>query len=111
MSIFFWKNNKAIDSFSNSLASELYSSVQADDMKKYFQASSKDIKKDKTLKNVEVTLLNSLKQLQQFRLTHSLGTYGKARLLMKFNERLDELGYDAATIKKLKELILIKLPG
>lgn len=110
MNIFFWKKNTAIDAFANSSASELYSNLGPEQASAYFKATKKDIKKEKSLKQSEVILFNSLKEMQQFRVTHALGAYGKARLLLKFNERLEELGYDSRVIEGIKDLILLKMP-
>jgi hypothetical protein len=110
MSIFFWKKNIEIDAFANSLASELYSNLGPEQVSAYFKATKQEIKRDKLFKQVEMILFNSLKEMQQFRVTHALGTYGKARLLLKFNERLEELGYDNKAINGIKDLVLLKMP-
>lgn len=112
MNILFWKTNKQIDEFSNRLATELYSSVQPDEIRRFFDsASKKKARKDKSLKRIDTELSSTLNQLRQFQLTHGLGVYGKARLLLQFNDRLQELGYDQQSIASLKELILIRSPG
>ena len=110
MSLFFWKKNKGIDIFANKLANELFSSVQPQSIKDYFHASSKDKSAKKNKKNVDANIQGIIKQIQQFRVTHSLGTYGKARLQLKFNERLKELGYDKDSVSKLNEFILVNTP-
>lgn len=109
MSIFFWKKNKSIDIFANELANDFYSYVQPKLVKDYFQSAlikGKEGKKNK--KVVEDNLQSLVKQIQQYRVTGNLGTYGKARFQLKFDERLRELGYDKETVTKLSEFVLIK---
>ena len=111
MFLSFWKKNKSIDIFANELANELFSSIQPKEFDEYFNSSSKKDKiVKKNRKKIDVHINNIIKQIQQFRMTHSLGVYGKARLQLKLNERLEELGYDKETVRSLKEIILVKIP-
>ncbi len=105
MPILFWKKNRLIDVFATDVANELYSFVQPQSVQDYFTSASKG-KKDK--KKIESFLNGIIKQMRQFRLTHALGVYGKARLQLKFNERLSELGYDKDVIARLNQLILVR---
>lgn len=110
MKLFFWKKNQAIDIFANNIANDLFSAVQPQSISAYFQASSKDKAAKKDRKKVETNVANVIKQIQQFRATNSLGTYGKARLQLGFNRRLQELGYDEDVISELNEFILVRMP-
>lgn len=110
MNLFFWKKNQTIDIFASKIANDLFSAVQPQSIRDFFQGAAKDKNAKKSRKTVEVNLQNVTKQIQQFRVTNSLGTYGKARLQLKFNERLKELGYDSDIVSKLNEFILVKIP-
>jgi hypothetical protein len=110
MNLFFWKQNQVIDVFANNIANDLFSVVQPQSISEFFLTSSKDTQARKSRKNIETRIYNVIKQIKQFRITNSLGTYGKARLQLKFNERLKELGYDPEVVGKLNELILVSLP-
>jgi hypothetical protein len=108
MSLFFWKKNKNIDTSASNVANEFYSYISPSSVKKYFESSPDKSKQDKKLrKAVETQLLTLVNQIHQQRITLDLGTYGKARFQLKFNERLKELGYDSVTVSKLSEYILI----
>lgn len=111
MSLFFWKKNKNIDIFASDLANDFYSYIQPASVKAYFQSALKKGKEDKKIKKVvEDNLQNLVKKIQQYRVTANLGTYGKARFQLKFNERLKELGYDKDTVTRLSEYILTRTP-
>jgi hypothetical protein len=108
MGIFFWKKTRIIDAFANAVAEDLFSHVQPEKARLHFYGSSSQSKK-KNFK-IEQKLFGVIKQMQQFREANSLGVYGKARLQMKFNERLQELGYDTSVTDKLDEIILLRRP-
>ena len=110
MSIFFWKKNKIIDVFANELANDFYSHVDSEKVRLYFGKGLKGKEHKKDKKKLETNLLNLTKQIQQFRITNELGTYGKARFQLKFNSRLQELGYEESTVKKLSDYILVQIP-
>lgn len=110
MNLFFWKKNKIIDVFANDLANNLYSTIQPENAAEFFVAPSKDKKAQKSRKKTESELENIIKQINHFRVINSLGVYGKARLHMKFADRLQELGYDSSLVKKINEHIMIKTP-
>ena len=110
MKIFFWKNNQAIDVFANNVANDLFSVVQPQSIKAFFKSSAKDKQAKKNRKNVEANVTVAMKKIQQFRSTNALGTYGKARLQLKFNKRLQELGYDIDVIRELNDFILVRIP-
>lgn len=108
MGLLFWKQNRIIDAFANAVAEDLYSHIQPEKAKSHLLGPPNKSKK-KNFK-IEQKLLGIIKQMQQFREVNSLGVYGKARLQMKFNERLQELGYDASVTDKLDEIILFRRP-
>jgi hypothetical protein len=110
MNLLFWKNNNRIDVFASALADELYSLIQPQLAKDYFDTPANDKKARKTNKKIGGKLQDIIKQVDQFRITHSLGIYGKARLHMKFTERLEELGYDANIAKRINELVMLSTP-
>jgi hypothetical protein len=110
MNLFFWKKNKNIDIFASYLASELYSRVQPDAAQHYFTMTAKDKQAKKTRKQVETSIQDTIKQLDQFRISNALGVYGKARLHLRFTDRLKELGYDDDTSKRINEMIMLKTP-
>jgi len=47
-------------------------------------------------------------QMQRYGESKSLGVYGKARLQKRFNDRLEELGYDADVVLKIAESMLLR---
>ena len=105
MGLFFWKDNKAIDAFAKTAAEELFSHVRPDVAKRHvLGAAGKNKKQDR---RVERRFVDTTQQLRRFAEAQSLGIYGKARLQMKFNERLNELGYDADVVDRLAESMLL----
>ena len=108
MGLFFWKDNKKIDAFASAVADDLYSHLQPKVAEQHFRGiAQKSKKKDH---KIEQRLAGIVDQMRQFRESNSLGVYGKARLQMKFKERLQELGYDVLVTNKLVDLILLRLP-
>jgi hypothetical protein len=61
-------------------------------------------------RKVEQKFTDVILQLQRFGKANSLSIYGKARLQKKFNERLEELGYDSDVVNKIAEIILLRNP-
>ena len=117
MNLFSWKKNKTIDMFASELANEFFSLVPPDIIHAYFKSKQQDrknrqnkSKNKKENRSVESNLMSLVKQMQQFKILHSLGTYGKARLQLKFNERLEELGYDKETVSQLSDFVLLHNP-
>ena len=119
MNLFFWKKNNTIDVFSNSLANEFYSSIQPVVAKDFFTQEIKDkkLKKGKNAKKtgkekqqIDYQIDSIINQINQFKQIHSLGVYGKARLHLKFSERLKELGYDESITKKINDYIMVRTP-
>jgi hypothetical protein len=115
MIIFPWKKNKYIDDFATLLADEFYSQILPDLANEHFtkQNGNSDNKKQlKTKKNnaqkVNQAVVAAISEVSDFRKSQKLGVYGKARLHMKFMERLTELGYRQEIAKKLNEAILLK---
>lgn len=108
MGLFFWKDNKKIDTFASAIADDLFSHIQPEVALQYFRGvSQKNKKKDR---KIEQKVAGVVAQIKQFREANSLGIYGKARLHKKFTERLHELGYDIAVTNKLDEIILLRMP-
>ena len=118
MNLFFWKKNKTIDTFANSLANELYSNIQPQKANELIlqldDSKSKNkkalIKEQKEKKRMELQIDSVVKQIVEFKEVNSLGVYGKARLHMKFSERLKELGYDSPITDKINKMIMIRTP-
>lgn len=111
MDIFFWRKNRAIDTFANGLADEFYSRVQPRVAEEFFQGTKQKDKKDsKSRVQIENTLNESIKQLDYFRRVHSLGVYGKARFHLSFTDRLKALGYADDLASRINEILLIKTP-
>jgi hypothetical protein len=108
MQLFFWKKNRQIDAFAHNLANDLYSTVQPDAALAYAtQSASKSKKSDaKTARKLDDLIM----QVKQFRLDNSVGVYGKARLHLKFMERLKELGYQDKVAEKINEVIMLRTP-
>jgi hypothetical protein len=104
MSLLFWKNNKIIDSFSQTLADELFSYVNPDVARQHLSGGSGLTRKQ--AQKVSQKFTDVVLQIQRFSASKSLGIYGKARLQQKFDERLTELGYPADIVKKVSERIL-----
>ena len=113
MNLFFWKKNNTIDVFASSLANEMFSTVQPMTANDYFTKliKNKKIKKERKEKQqMDYQLEYTVKQINQFKTINSLGVYGKARLHLKFSERLKELGYDEVTTKKINDMLLVRTP-
>ena len=110
MNLFFWKNNRAIDSFANQVANELFRSIQPEAAKKYLDGASDKKQTRKFEKKMQNELLWLVKKINEFKLINSLGVYGKARLHLKFKIRLEELGYDARVTSKINEVVMVETP-
>ena len=115
MAILPWQKNKEIDRFASLLADELFSRIQPDMANEYFKDKNASIDSKKDLKhkmnkaqNIDQALGSVIAEFKKFRESEKLGIYGKARLHMKFMERLAELGYAQDIAKKLNEQILFK---
>jgi hypothetical protein len=108
MPILFWKKNKQIDTFANSIANELYSTIQPDAALEFVNELGS--KKTKTGVKVARKLDDIILRINQFRTENPLGVYGKARLYMKFAQQLEELGYEKKVVKVLNEKIMIRTP-
>lgn len=110
MSLFFWRKNKLIDAFASNIANDLYSSIQPATAKQYFAGAVTDKESKKMKKKIDAKIADIIKQVEQFRIVNSIGVYGKARIHLKFSERLQELGYDSNIAKKINEHIMLKTP-
>ena len=117
MALFPWKSNKNIDRFATLLADEFFSRVQPELANEHFTDMKINVDNKKELKHkknnaqkVGQALGVAVSEFIKFRETQKLGIYGKARLHMKFMERLTELGYRQDIAEKLNEEILLKTP-
>ena len=106
MGLRFWKNNSDIDAMARAMADDLFSHVQPDAARNHLLGLKKGAPKQQ--RKIEQKVTDVILQFQRFTKAKSLGVYGKARLQQKFNERLEELGYDADAVRKLSETILLK---
>lgn len=107
MALFFWKNNKRIDAFAVAIADDLYSHVRPEDVQRHLRGEA--LKSKKKNQKIDQRLWGIVSQMQAFRDANQLGVYGKARLQMKFNERLLELGYEVEDTDRLVDIILTRL--
>ena len=110
MGIFFWKKNELIDKVAVVLADEFYSQVQPRLVINYFQGVKQDNKARKKNQGLELMLKKTADQIISFRKENSLGIYGKARLHLKFTNRLNELGYPEDIAQQINEILLIRTP-
>ncbi len=65
-----------------------------------------DLPKKKQAK-VKQKFTDIVLQLERFSESNGLGIYGKARLQKKFNDRLEELGYETEVVNKITENFLL----
>ncbi|MBI3188731.1 MAG: hypothetical protein HYZ31_12800 [Gammaproteobacteria bacterium] len=110
MNLFFWKKNRIIDDFAIKLANELYSAITPDQVALYFANSENKKQNEKIQKKLDNQIKLYVVSIKQFKIKHSIGIYGKARLHLKFMERLKELGYNQDISKRINELLLISTP-
>lgn len=114
MTIFPWKKNKHIDDFAILLADEFYSRILPDLANEYFNINDSRVDKKQLkarkddIKKVNQAMVAALSEVMTFRKSQKLGVYGKARLQLKFMERLIELGYHQEIARKLNDEILLK---
>lgn len=102
---FFWRINKQIDELATTLADELYSQVTPEMLTTANKKADKKISKlwDKQVDDIVFSI-------NQYKLTHSLGIYRKARLHQSFMKRLEVHGFSKTLIKELNEHLLLKTP-
>lgn len=110
MGLFSWKKTKRIDAFAHTVADHLYSFVQPNAAKSYFDGTYQKSKQKKQQRQVEQKLSMVIAEFRRFITTNSLGIYGKARLQQQFSERLRELGYEPAVTNRLVEMTLLASP-
>ncbi len=106
MGLFFWKENKEIDSVAKAVADDLFSYVRPEVARHHVFATGK--LKKKQAPKIAQKFTDAFLQLQRFGQAKSLGVYGKARLQKTFNDRLEELGYDTDVVTKLAETMLLQ---
>ena len=108
MGLLFWKSNKQIDAFANTIANDLYSAIQPDVAQAYINGQNS--KSKNSFIKVARKLDDIIMRINQFRAENPIGIYGKARLHQKFTERLEELGYEKRIANILNEKIMIRTP-
>ena len=106
MALLFWKNNREIDALAKAVADDLLSYIRSDVARQHVFGTGKLPKKKKL--EVEQKFTDIIPQMQRFGKAKSLGINGKARLQKKFNERLEELGYESDVVNKIAEIILLR---
>lgn len=106
MGLAIWKNNRRIDAFAQAVADDLFSHVQPEMAHAHIFGGGKLSKKQKI--KVEQKFNDIFLQVKRFGESQSLGIYGKARLQKKFNDRLEELGYDTGLVNKIAEIFLVR---
>ena len=106
MGLLFWKNNKKIDLFAQSIADDLFSHIRPDIARQYYLGKGKIPKKQ--LRRVEQKVNDTLLQAQRYGADNSLGIYGSARLQKQFNDRLGELGYEIEVIREISRAMLLQ---
>lgn len=107
--MFFGKKNQKIDGFAQNMADDLYSQLPPENAHLYvFEADSSE-KISQKIKNDAIRKMNEkIVLFQQFKKANKLGLYGKARLHMKFTERLKELGYAESVAEELNKAIMLR---
>ncbi len=114
MNIFFWKINKQIDAVAIVLADEFYSQIQPqvaiDFVTETTGGRKQSGKTNKQNIRINKILEDIAKHIIAYKEQHSLGIYGKARLHLKFMQRLNQLGYSEDITKYLNEIILVRSP-
>ena len=101
MSIFFWRDNKALDEFSISLADGFY--------RKFPPQKIAELGASRNARRlVEREVESILSKLAQYKREQRAGIYKSARLQNTFTYRMKELGYPEEIIKMFGQLILTK---
>lgn len=107
MGLLFWKDNRKIDAFAQAIADDLFSYVQPDVARQHVFGGNEQRSKKQVAKT-DQKFTDIVRQIERFADSNSLGVYGKARLLKKFNERLEELGYSTDVVNKITESFLFR---
>ncbi len=116
MNLFFWNTTKKVDRFAQATADELFSGIQPELAQTVFSKpsqSSKDTKRKKLTaadRDANRQLENLIDKIRRFKQIEKLGVYSKARLHMKFMQRLEALGYPEDIVKRINEVIMLKTP-
>jgi hypothetical protein len=110
MGLLFWKNNRQLDAVARSLADDLFSHVRPDVARQYVSGTTMAGKNRKQARKTDQKFTDVFLQIKRYGEANSLGIYGKARLQKKFNERLEELGYEADVVMKIAESFLLRNP-
>lgn len=102
--MFFGGKTKRVVNFSKELADELYSAFPPAAVEKYRAGDRK------AQRQFERAMDNAAVSLAQFRATHRLGIFTKAKFHQVFMERLHELGYEKAFAEEVNHYIMVKTP-
>lgn len=103
--LLFWRKNREIDNFAIMLADEIYSQLPLQMLENQNKTALK-----KLSRRLDKELHNAVTQLQNFKVMHKLGVYGKARFHLTFRERLRSHAYPESLVKEINEHLLIKVP-
>ena len=101
MNIFFWRDNKALDEFSISLADGFFRKFPPQKIAE--MGASRNARR-----LIEREVESILSRLAQYKKEHQAGIYKTARLQNTFVYRMKELGYPEEIIKMFGQLILTK---
>jgi len=101
MSIFFWRDNKALDAFSVSLANGFHRKFPPQKIAE--MGASRNARR-----LIEREVESILNKLAQYKKEQQAGIYKAARLQNTFTYRMKELGYPEEIIKMFSQLILTK---
>ncbi|AFL72842.1 hypothetical protein [Thiocystis violascens] len=108
MGLFFWnRQSKRVEAFAMELATDFFGQVSPEALAGFFRDERLD---KKNRKRIDAQMQNLVLRLIQFKQLHKLGVYGKAKFHQVFIGRLEELGYDAAAIRELNTLLMLKTP-
>jgi len=103
--LLFWRKNTEIDNFANILADELYTKLPPNMLENSEKAAGKKLDR-----RIEKELQTMVTRLQEYKLVHKLGVYGKARFHLTFRERLRSHGYPEILAKEINDFLLVKVP-
>ena len=108
MNLLFWKKtSKLVEPFAAELATSFFSAVPPEMLDAYLADKAKD---KKTTKKVERQVEEMIARIKQFKASHKLGVYGKAKLHQKLMDRLIELGYESETVTGLNKTLMLRTP-
>ncbi|MEJ2362925.1 MAG: hypothetical protein P8Z75_16200 [Gammaproteobacteria bacterium] len=101
----FSHKNKQIDNFAKQLADEIYSHIPPALLEQDDKSAQKKLNR-----RIDKELQTAVTNLNNFKLMHKLGVYGKARFHLTFMERLRAHGYPESLVKEINEHLMVKVP-